>query len=273
MIEALQNIDWPMMIESLLIASAIGVLIYHAVSAYYHIRYYVLRRHEPETWKCQPRRFLRPEQTRRAVLLGTFNLTLGGCISGVLIYAIRKGLETPIFFEVADYGWTYTVISTIGYFVLIDALAYYVHRTLHGKFLYRTVHRHHHYFVATSPYVVTALHPVELVSLQFVSLAPIFIFPLHAASIGIVLIYVLIFNIIDHSGVKLTSSLPWQGPSTYHDDHHAHFHCNFGQHLMIWDRLHGTLRRRGRKYGKNVFGGRGQKDPEQDAAVSEFIQY
>ncbi|MCB9788498.1 MAG: hypothetical protein H6744_17590, partial [Deltaproteobacteria bacterium] len=41
------------------------------------------------------------------------------------------------------------------------------------------------------------------------------------------------------------------------DDHHTQFHCNFGQHLMIWDRLHGTLRRQSRQYGAEVFGGRG----------------
>ena len=59
-------------------------------------------------------------------------------------------------------------------------------------------------------------------------------------------------------GVKLRSIWPWQASTSYHDDHHAHFHVNFGQHLMLWDRLHGTLRRADRRYGEDVFGGEGE---------------
>src|SRR5690606_13456630 len=87
----------------------------------------------------------------------------------------------------------------------------------------------------------------------------LFFIPFHFLSVVAALIYILIFNIIDHSGVDLVSSLPWQGPSRYHDDHHVHFHVNFGQHLMLWDRMHGTLRRENRTYGVDVFGGKGKE--------------
>lgn len=248
---------------------AAGLAIYHAVAGYYHVRYYVRDRGEPGRWKCQPQRFLRPALARRAVVLGTLNLTMAGALSGVLIYAIWAGMPTPIYFDVADYGWPYTIASTLGLFVVMDALAYYVHRFMHTRFLFRHVHRHHHKFIATTPYVAVAMHPVEMLALQAATLTPLFVAPFFAAGIGLVLGYILVFNIIDHSGVRLTSRLPWQGPSMYHDDHHALFHVNFGQHLMLWDRLHGTLRRPGRSYGKHVFGGRGVASD----AADEFQGY
>ena len=34
----------------------------------------------------------------------------------------------------------------------------------------------------------------------------------------------------------------WQGTTTFHDDHHKHFHCNFGQHVLWFDHLFGTMR-------------------------------
>ena len=71
------------------------------------------------------------------------------------------------------------------------------------------------------------------------------------------LIYVLLYNIKDHSGIVLTSRLPWQGSSRFHDDHHVYFHCNYGQNLPIFDKLHGTHRRVNRRYGEDVFGGKG----------------
>ena len=43
---------------------------------------------------------------------------------------------------------------------------------------------------------------------------------------------------------------------------------------MIWDRLHGTLRRRHRRYGEEVFGGRGASSGagERDE-LERFVKY
>jgi lathosterol oxidase len=170
--------------------------------------------------------------------------------------------------DVSEYGWAYTIVSAVVYYVLSDMLAYWFHRALHIKPLFRHIHRFHHSFVATSPWVVTAMHPAEMVILQSSAFIPLFIIPLHVVPVAAVLIYALVFNIIDHSGVRLTSRIPWQGPSMYHDDHHAHFHCNFGQHLQIWDRIHGTLRRVNRRYGEDIYGGKGEGD-----SFGEFVKY
>ncbi len=250
-----------------------GEAILWIVGGYYHLRYYVRRRHEPQTWKCQPNRFLRPDQQRQAMLLSTANLVVGGLISGTLIYALQHGLNTPIYFEVAEYGWAYTLVSTAALFVIVDALAYYAHRALHAKIVFRHFHRWHHRYVATSPFVVTAMHPVEFLVFQAVTFLPLFILPFHYVSIIVVLVYVLTLNIVDHSGVRLVSRIPWQGPSMYHDDHHVYFHCNFGQHLMLWDRLHGTLRRVDRRYGADVFGGKGVPAQASGEPRDEFVSY
>ncbi|MFT7622655.1 MAG: lathosterol oxidase [Myxococcota bacterium] len=265
-------IDWPMLLLCLFGSISAGLAIFHAVAAYYHVRYYVLRRDDAASWKCQPDRWLRPKQQRDAALLSSFNLALGGFITGLLIYAMTQGWETPIFLDASEYGWPYTIFSTALLFVLNDGAAYYVHRALHIKPIFKRIHRHHHRYVATSPYVTTAVHPLELLALQGGSFLPLFFIPFWGPGIGIVLTYILVWNIMDHSGVKMGSILPWQGSSMYHDDHHAHFHVNFGQHLQIFDRLHGTLRRQGRKYGVDNFGGRGESAPEA-AQPDPFVNY
>lgn len=263
------EMDWVQWATIVISSVLAGVAALWVVGGYYHLRYYVRRKHEPETWKCQPKRFLRPEQSREAALLSSLNLALGGFISGNMIYAYLHGWDAPkLYTDVAEYGWAYTLATTVLLFLLMDASAYYVHRLFHIKPLFKRFHRIHHRFVATSPFVVVALHPIELLCLQAASFLPIFIFPLHFVSVIVVLVYVLVFNIIDHSGVKLSSSIPWQGPTMYHDDHHKFFHVNFGQHLMIWDRMHGTLRREGRRYGAENFGGKGVGESE-----APFVKY
>lgn len=246
---------------------AFGLAIVWGVGGYYHLRYYVLRRHEPEAWKCQPRRWLRPEQQRQAMRLTTMNMSVGGLLSGTFIWALDHGLPTAIYFDLGERGWPWFVFSTVAFFLLVDLLAYYAHRAMHHKLVFRQVHSWHHRYVATTPFVVTAMHPLEFLTFQAVTFLPMFFLPVHYLTAIGVFIYILVFNIIDHSGVRLSSRWPWQGPTSFHDDHHAHFHCNFGQCLLLWDRLHGTLRRKHRRYGADIYGGRGSGDGD------DFVEY
>lgn len=265
-------LEWSALLGWIAVATAGGLVIFHAVAGFYHVKYYVRRRDEPETWKCQARRKLPAKFQRKAVLLSSFNLTVAGVLTGVLIDAIARGLPTPIYMDVAEWGWPYTIGSTVLLFILLDAIAFYIHWALHLKFLYKRFHRAHHQYVATTPYVTVAIHPVVFVSLQVATAIPLFIIPFHVVSIGAVLVYILVFNIIDHSGVSLDSRIPWQASSNYHDDHHAHFHVNFGQHLVWWDRLHGTLRRKDTSYGVELFGGRGVSSKDGDGKP-EYLDY
>jgi len=252
-----------------------GLAILWGVGGYYHIKYYVLRRDRPETWKCQPRRFLRPDQQRQAMWLSTMNLGIGGLLSGTMIYALSRGMSMPIYFDIDDYGWLYTIVSTMLLFVLVDGLAYYAHRLLHIKALFPHIHRWHHRYIATTPFVVTAMHPAEFILFQATTFIPLFILPVYYASAIAIFVYILVFNIIDHSGVKLSSRWPWQGPSEYHDDHHVYFHVNFGQCLQLWDRFHGTLRRVDRRYGSDVYGGKGKAVDGVDgkAGKPQYVRY
>ncbi len=250
--------DWMAWGGFVSLSVAVGLAIFWGVGAFYHLRYYRARADAPETWKCQPKRFLKPAQQREAMIMSSSALSMGGIISGSIVFLLSRGLETPLYYRVSDHGWLYTIASSLLFFVVVDALAYYCHRALHQKWLFRRIHRWHHRYVATTPFVATAVHPVELLTFQALTFLPLFLFPVHAAAAAVVLIYVLAFNVIDHSGVDLDSRLPWQPSSRFHDDHHAYFHCNFGQHLTLWDRLHGTLRRADRVYGESVFGGKGR---------------
>lgn len=264
--------DWPLLGSSLALAVGFGLGLYHLTALVYYWRFYILQKDAFEKWKCQPKRHPREGQVRRAIIESTSAMTVGGIVSGFLVYAIQMGLPTALFFQVSEMGWPYVIGSTVLYFVLLDGGAYYAHRLLHVKPLYMRIHRHHHAYVAPTPWVAAAIHPAELLLLQFTSLIWVFILPMHPGSVITVLVYVLVYNIIDHSGAKVGSMLPWQPHSQFHDDHHAHFHVNFGQHLTLWDRIHGTLRRRGRTYGRDVYGGRG-KVGERGSAVAEFVRY
>lgn len=264
--------DWGLYASVVFGSVVSGIAILWIVAGYYHVRYYVRRRHEPETWKLQPKRMPTAKQQKKAMALSTFNLAVGGLITGHLVFFIMQGGRTPIYFEVSDYGWAWTILGLPVLFFLVDGAAYYVHRLFHTKPLYVRFHKTHHRWASPTPWVVVAVHPVEFLALQAATFIPMMVLPFHYLAVIAVFVYVLVFNIIDHSGVRLRSIWPWQGPSQYHDDHHVHFHVNFGQHLQLFDRLHGTLRREKRTYGADTFGGKG-KPEDGETAPPPFVRY
>ena len=50
----METVDWGLLTICVGAATLAGLVVYHTVTGYYHHRYYVRRRSEPETWKCQP---------------------------------------------------------------------------------------------------------------------------------------------------------------------------------------------------------------------------
>jgi lathosterol oxidase len=75
----------------------------------------------------------------------------------------------------------------------------------------------------------------------------------HAAVYVALVGYTYLIGMIDHSGIKLRVPLPLHADNGFHDEHHVCFHCNYGHHTALFDKLHGTTRRADRVYGEDVF--------------------
>ena len=119
--------------------------------------------------------------------------------------------------------------------------------------MYKTIHKYHHYFIRITLFSALAVHPIEYLLLVTITFTFLFIVPIHIMSVVINLTYVFIYNIINHSGVKMSLYLIWEPNSMYHDDHHRYIHTNYGQSLIIWDKLFNTIRKTNKIYGEDIF--------------------
>ena len=252
-----------------------GLVLYFGFGGALYYLYYVRRRDDAASWKIQPKRFLKPELERWAVRVAAANLGTAGIVTGSLMFYWSRGGYSQLYYDIGDFGYVYTALSTVGTFVVIEAIAYYTHRWLHGKWMFKHVHVWHHRCVAPHPLTTVTMHPFEFFTFQATIFIPLFIYPIWAPAFGALLVYVLIFNIMDHSGIMIRHKIPWQSSSKYHDDHHVYFHCNYGQNLMFFDRFHGTLRRKSRRYGKDIFGGKGAPADGEGTppADDDFVEY
>jgi lathosterol oxidase len=247
-----------------------SLAVYFGIGGFLQVRYYRARRAEPQAWKCQPNRWLQPALARHAILLGTFNMAAGAAVSGGLAYLIRVHGVSRLYTGFDRHGVGYTLATTVLFYLFTDAGAYYSHRMFHSRLLFPRIHKWHHRYTIPNAFTVSAMHPLEWFFYQAILFVPAFIVPLHVASFVGVLLYIYYFGLIDHSGIKMSSWLPWQPPVQFHDDHHKYFHCNFGQNSALWDRLHGTVRMGGRRYGEHVYGGRGAPGADDEG---EAIRY
>lgn len=135
-----------------------------------------------------------------------------------------------------------------------------MHRIYHTPFLYKHFHKLHHKYKQPTAFSVTAIHPVESLSIQVVYLVPLYTIPVHWALYYGIMMYVYYHGIIDHSGVNFKAFWwqPWQPDAIFHDNHHQYFHVNFGFNIYYWDKLHGTYRLRDRVYTEEIFYGKGK---------------
>ena len=53
-------------------------------------------------------------------------MILSGVLTGILVYGVVTGaLKTPIYTDVAEYGWAYTLGMTVVLFVMTDCINYW----------------------------------------------------------------------------------------------------------------------------------------------------
>jgi Delta7-sterol 5-desaturase len=234
---------------------------------------YYRRRGDAAAWKLQPRRWPNRRARRNEILLGAANMAAASTGSGLFAHYLATGGASSVYFDLRAHGVAFSIATAVLYFVATDGILYWAHRLFHRRTLFRWIHRVHHRWTSPTAFTAYAMHPLEFAVYQGVMLAPLFVLPIHVVGLVFVLLYQNTIALLDHSGVAMATLVPWQPPPRFHDDHHVHFHVNYGQTLGVWDRVFGTWRRAGRVYGENVFGGKGAPLGPDSAPRPTLIDY
>ncbi|KAL3837507.1 hypothetical protein ACJMK2_022859 [Sinanodonta woodiana] len=210
----------------LALAITTSFIMFYGMAGGFQWYFYIKRRHKAYEWKCQPDRWLTLDNERHEIMLGSFNMLLGSTGSGFVSCYIMNGGKCSLYTSVSEVGWTYLFLSAFALFMYNEAVSYYLHRLFHYPYLYRKIHKVHHRYGSPTAFSTVAMHPFEFTTYQVVLALPAFTVPLHAGK---------------------------------------YFHCNFGFNSLFFDNLHGTLRKKDRVYGEDVFGGKGKQAGLTDA--------
>jgi lathosterol oxidase len=253
-----------------------GNLFYLGFGGFIHWKYYIKNRNKAEEWKIQPTKFISKRQTKKALILGIFNMNMASVMSGLLAWGVLEKGWSKIYFDFNDYAYGWAFLSFFLALLFLDGAAYYYHALGHRPFMYKHFHSVHHRYSAPEFFTLSAVHPIEWFVQVCYTFAPVFLFPIHGAVYLAVLVIAFLYGFWDHSGIKLKFNLPLHGSNSFHDDHHKYFHVNFGFLTPLFDMIHDTARREGHRYKEDTFTkGKGIVNLEElgSKAIGPLVKY
>jgi lathosterol oxidase len=174
-------------------------------------------------------------------------LTFAAVGSGIA-WLVQQGY-TLIYRDLSAYGgWPYILFSLVASILIHDFYFYLTHRAMHHPKIFPWMHAVHHHSRNPSPWAAYSFHPTEAVVQAGILPLLVFTLPLHALTIALFLIYVMVLNVLGHLGHELFPSswvhskfTRWHNTSTHHNQHHQTFRYNFGLYFSWWDKWLGTL--------------------------------
>jgi sterol desaturase/sphingolipid hydroxylase (fatty acid hydroxylase superfamily) len=169
-----------------------------------------------------------------------------GGVAAFMSFALFCGW-TRIYWRVADYGWTWFLLSIPAMIFLHDTYFYWMHRLLHHPRLFRRVHRVHHLSVSPSPWSGYSVSTLEALVLGSIGPIIVFVLPVHPLAFTLFMGWQIAFTVFAHGGYEIFPQRflrTWLGrlliTPTHHVLHHEKPRTNFGLYFSIWDRLAGT---------------------------------
>ena len=139
-----------------------------------------------------------------------------------------------------------TVFNTLGsiafFFIVYDMVYSLFHRFLHIRGIYRFIHKHHHRQMVPTRGNLDAsnTHPIEFIVGEYLHLLSIYLIPHHFVAVIAFMIIGGILASLNHTRYDI--SIPHFYDVKAHDTHHRFSNTNYGQYIMMWDKVMGTHR-------------------------------
>ena len=212
-----------------------GLLAYFAFSGLSYLLFFVWGRK-----RFHPDYVPDAKQNRSARFWGSVSI-IGNAVLTIPFHWLLSHGYGNLYWDVSEYGWGYLIGSFFLYLAVTETMIYWIHRALHGDFLYHRLHKYHHQFQVTTSWVSTAFHPLDSFAQALPHHLCAFLFPVHAVMYLIMVGFVTVWSVVIHDRVSLVRSklINYTG---HHTLHHWYYNYNYGQFFTLWDRLGGTYK-------------------------------
>jgi sterol desaturase/sphingolipid hydroxylase (fatty acid hydroxylase superfamily) len=181
-------------------------------------------------------------QIRREIGWSLASAAIYGVPAGVVAWGGSERGWTRIYIDWHAYPLWYLPLAPLLYLLAHDAWFYWTHRLFHRPWWFRHVHAVHHASRPPTAWAAMSFSPLEAVSGAVVIPALVFVIPIHAAMLLLVLAIMTLMGVTNHMGWELfpralAGSRSWLITASHHQLHHQRYGCNFGLYFRLWDRV------------------------------------
>jgi sterol desaturase/sphingolipid hydroxylase (fatty acid hydroxylase superfamily) len=186
-------------------------------------------------------------QIRREIGWSLASAAIYGVPAGIVAWGWQERGWTLIYTDAGALPLWWLPASVLLYLLAHDAWFFWTHRWMHRPRPFRIAHAVHHASRPPTAWAAMSFHPLEALIGAVVIPALVFLIPIHAAALGLVLAIMTFMGVTNHMGWEifpraLVHGRPgqWLITASHHQRHHQHYRCNYGLYFRFWDRLCGT---------------------------------
>ena len=188
-------------------------------------------------------------QIRREIGWSLLSSAIYGVPAGIVAWGWQTHGWTRIYLDPQAYPLWWMPLSLLVYLFLHDTWFYWTHRWMHRPAVFRAAHAVHHASRPPTAWAAMSFHPIEAVTGAVVIPALVFLVPIHAGMLGLVLTIMTVMGVTNHMGWEMFPRAlvhsrlgDWLITASHHNRHHESYTCNYGLYFRVWDHLCGTDR-------------------------------
>jgi sterol desaturase/sphingolipid hydroxylase (fatty acid hydroxylase superfamily) len=188
-------------------------------------------------------------QIRKEVAWSLASAAIYGMPAGIVAWGWQERGWTLIYSDWRGYPLWYLPLAPLLYLLAHDTWFYWTHRWMHRPTAFRVAHAVHHASRPPTAWAAMSFHPIEALTGAVVIPALVFLIPIHAAMLGLVLTIMTVMGVTNHMGWEMFPRTlvhsrigHWLITASHHQRHHEQYTCNYGLYFRFWDHLCGTDR-------------------------------
>ncbi|MCJ2183642.1 sterol desaturase family protein [Novosphingobium sp. 1949] len=188
-------------------------------------------------------------QIRAEIGWSLLSAAIYGLPSGIVAWGWQAHGWTRIYTQASAHPLWWMPLSVILFLFAHDTWFYWTHRWMHRPRVFRIAHAVHHASRPPTAWAAMSFHPLEALTGAVVVPALVFLIPIHAAMLGLVLTIMTVMGITNHMGWEIFPRAlvhsrlgHWLITASHHHRHHEQYRCNYGLYFRFWDHLCGTDR-------------------------------
>lgn len=172
-----------------------------------------------------------------------------GVPSGIIAWGWQSRGWTRIYTDPLAMPLWWMPVSLLVYLLAHDTWFYWTHRWMHRPAVFRRIHAVHHASRPPTAWAAMNFHPVEAAVVGLFVPALVFVVPIQAGVLAMVLVIMTVMGVTNHMGWEMFPRVlvhsragRWLITASHHSRHHEQYRCNYGLYFRIWDHICGTDR-------------------------------